>query len=126
MNLKELLEAKLRSRSVRDDSIILYTEIGSACELSRENSLAEFLKKDFNIKIEPPIFFFNRLKARTEGKGEGTLLMNELVKILDEKNITVVNQLNPYGKMTMENLEKFYSKYGFKKKVKGLMIREPK
>ncbi len=85
----------------------------------------EILKHEYSVEIEPPIFFFNRIKAKTEGMGEGTLLMQELVKIFDEKGITVVNTLNPYGDMDLGALTAFYKKYGFESIVESLMIRRP-
>lgn len=89
------------------------------------NEYKETLKRKYGIDIEPPIFFFNRIKAKVEGQGEGTLLMREIVKILDEKGITVVNTLNPYGSMDLEALTEFYKKYGFECIVEQLMIRRP-
>lgn len=83
------------------------------------------LENEYGIKIEPPLFFFNRIKAKEKGKGEGTLLMQELVKILDEKGVAVINTLNPYGDMDLEALTKFYEKYGFSRVDEGLMIRIP-
>jgi len=91
----------------------------------------ETIKREYGVEIEPPIFFFNRINAKIEGQGEGTLLMQEIVKILDEKGITVVNTLNPYGSMDLEALIEFYKKYGFECVVRvrdpseGLMIRRP-
>lgn len=128
MKLKELLEdAKIRLRIVRDDYISLNTEMNSTAELSRlEKQSVDMYNKDFNMDLKEPVFYFNRIKAREEGKGEGTLMMKELIKILDEKKVTVINELNPYGNLNLEDLQKFYSKYGFVKKQDQLMIRKPK
>tara|TARA_Y100000310_G_C20694347_1_gene824436 strand:+ start:3195 stop:3581 length:387 start_codon:yes stop_codon:yes gene_type:complete len=128
MKLKELLEdAKIRLRIVRDDYISLNTEMNSTAELSRMGKKSvDMYNKDFDMDLKEPVFYFNRIKAREEGKGEGTLMMKELIKILDEKKVTVINELNPYGNLNLEDLQKFYSKYGFVKKQDHLMIRKPK
>ncbi len=130
MKLKELLlseSVSLKHKFAGKDNISLYTEKGSTCELSKIDTkdTNEFLKK-YKVELKEPIFYFNRLKARVERQGEGSFLMKELVKILDEKKISVINELNPYGGMNMETLEKFYAKYGFEKVDRGLMIRKPK
>lgn len=110
---------------VRDDFICLWTHGASIAELSLMDVYQETLKREYGVEIEPPIFFFNRIKAKIEGQGEGTLLMQELVKIFDEKGITVVNTLNPYGSMDLEALIEFYKKYGFESIIEYLMIRRP-
>lgn len=126
LKLNEIKKEKFLGSNITKDSITLYTKLGSVCELSRLDILAENIYKTYKIKLKPPIFYFNRIKARKEGIGEGSLLMKKLIEILDNKKISVVNELNPYGKLNMNALEKFYSKFGFKKIEKGLMIREPK
>ena len=52
--------------------------------------------------------------------------MRELVKILDQRGISVVNQVNPYGGMGLEVLIGFYKKYRFELVDECLMIRYPK
>lgn len=110
------------SENMTDEHISLMTEMGSCCELDR------FLNPPYVIRAfccVDKLFWFARLKAKVEGQGEGTRLMKRLVEILDERGITVVNALNPYGSMDMEVLTEFYKKYGFVEIEKGLMVREP-
>ena len=53
--------------------------------------------------------------------------MRRLVEILDEKKITVINAMNPYGSMNRTELRKFYEKYGFVRiNDDGLLVREPR
>jgi len=112
-------------RIVRDDFICLWTPNATIAELSLMNVYKEALETDYNISVSSPLFFFNRIKAKIEGHGEGTLLMQELVKILDQSGITVVNHVNPYGGMELEPLIRFYEKYGFELIDTQLMIRFP-
>lgn len=117
--------AGIAGRIVRDDFICIWTQGASIAELSLTNSYKEILEQEYSIKVEQPLFFFNRIKAKVEGRGEGTLLMQEIVKILDEQNVAVINHINPYGSMDLEALVKFYTKFGFKSIDDQLMIRIP-
>jgi hypothetical protein len=120
--LKEEKMLKLSKKLIGDNYIYLITEKRSVCELDRMDN---FLIESFStLDLTPPVFWFSRLKAFKEGEGEGSFLMSELCKILDEKQATVVNIINPYGKMSRKNLTNFYKKYGFKD-CNGVMIRRP-
>ena len=94
-------------------------------ELSLMDEYKETLKREYGIEITQPLFYFNRLKVKVEGCGEGTLLMQEVVKILDERSLAVINYIHPYGSMDLATLTTFYAKYGFKKILDGLMFRIP-
>lgn len=108
--------------NICDERICLWTEKGSVAELDRwPSNLFETL----NCELTEPVFWFCRLKAKVEGEGEGTKLMTRLVQILDEKQITVVNGVNPYGSMSMDELKDFYRKYGFEDIGNDIMIRYP-
>jgi len=125
------VKTKTIHETVTDDRISLWTELGSCCELDRYRRV-KFLwptsvdRCDLPLETTSKLFWFTRLKAKIEGQGEGTRLMKRLVEILDEREITVVNALNPYGSMDMQALTGFYKKYGFIEVEKGLMIRRPK
>ena len=58
--------------------------------------------------LENPVYYFNRIKVRHEGKGTGKELMIEVCKIADENGITILNELNPYGKRDMDSLKDFF------------------
>jgi len=113
----------MRIETVSDERISLWTEKASCAELDRYplDTL-----ESLGLELTEPVFWFCRLKAKVEGQGEGTRLMDRLVQILDERKITVVNILNPYGSMGMDELKDFYRKYGFKDIGNDIMIRYPK
>lgn len=121
----------MRLETITEDRIALWTEKGSCCELDLIHSLFDLYKhwssmySDLNIELPEPLFWFARLKAKVEGQGEGTKMMRRLVQILDEKDITVINGVNPYGSMDLEALTGFYKKYGFEDIDEGLMLRRP-
>lgn len=74
-----------------------------------------------------PVFYFNRIRTFPEGVGKGTIIMEHLVKLLDEHNIVVYCELNPYGAMRHKVLERFYKKYGFEDYgIENTLIRLPK
>ena len=116
------------SENVDYAHISLMTELGSCCELDRY-STASNLRLAISdpvlyLDLPDPVFWFTRLKAKVEGRGEGTRLMRRLVEILDERGITVVNALNPYGSMDVQALTEFYKKYGFSEVEEDLMVRK--
>lgn len=74
-------------------------------------------------------WYFNRLIVHESmrNKGIAKILMNELIEILDNKQIILINDINPYGDLNFKQLVKFYNKYNFKKsEFKGRFIRYPK
>jgi hypothetical protein len=97
---------------VNEEMIILSTG-GGTCELSSANFFKEALKDSFGILVETPLFYFNRIKSRIESQGHGTVMMERLVQICDEKGLTVINELNPYGRMKINELKAWFEKYGF-------------
>lgn len=107
---------------VTDQHISIMLDDGSVCQLDR----ADHMKDSLNIHVRGPLFWFCRIKAKREGKGSGTLMMRELVKILEEKRWSVLNSLNPYGgKKDLERLINFNKKFGFEllNGASGTMIR---
>lgn len=67
------------------------------------------------------IMYFNRLYVTPEyrHKGFGTVLLKKLLKIIKERHLVLQLDINPYGDMDYDQLEKFYTKYGFEKVVDG-------
>jgi hypothetical protein len=95
--------------------------------LSIDTFFKKILDHQFNIHVATPLFYFNRIKSQIESQGHGTVMMKRLVQICDENNITVINELNPYGRMDMKELQAWLGKYDFEEIVKdNLMIRYPK
>lgn len=113
----------MKIETVTAERISLWTEDCSCAELDYMPAGCDL--SDLGVELEPPVFWFCRLKAKVEGQGEGTRLMRRLVEILDNKRITVVNAVNPYGCMDMEQLKVFYAKYGFEDIGNDVMIRRP-
>jgi len=112
----------------REDIICLLWGAGSSCELSRDPTPKIWLDilEARGIKCEYPIFFFNRIKATPERKGIGTQMMNQLVKILDQRRIAVINTMNAYGRMNEKDLRKWFHKWGFIDVIDNLIYRPPK
>lgn len=112
--------------------VTVYMEDGSSAECSECEHWRNTLKKKFATEVLPqyPMFFFNRIKVKTESEGRGSALMKALTVTLDEHKIAVVCTVQPYvsGRMDADELEKWYEKYGFEtiKDSKGLMLRLPK
>lgn len=66
-------------------------------------------------EIKPGIYYFNRLfiVPKYRGNKYGTILLDELLKIIKENNIRLMLDINPYGEMSYKQLEKFYIRHGF-------------
>ena len=112
------------SRHLSPDRLVILAEDGSVAELDRVPSLQEDCKLGTG-----NWFWFARLRAKREGEGVGTLLMQELVKTCDENQIDILCTLNPYGRLNRDQLRAFYLKFGLvDKTVDGhhAMIRRSK
>jgi GNAT superfamily N-acetyltransferase len=59
--------------------------------------------------------YFNRLfvPPRLRRKGVGTELMTTVCGLADERHVHILNEINPYGDMTFEQLLTFFEKFGF-------------
>jgi hypothetical protein len=97
-----------------DGMLCVYTNTGSVAELSE---ISQDSAKDYNtewkatLPTNSPVYYFNRLVSRK--KGDGSILMKELSKALDDAKISVILEVNPYGDMGLNDLIGFYEKYGF-------------
>ena len=103
-------------KTINDSSITLGTDKGSILELSKMSlNQVQRYNSEFGVGIKnvKNCFFFNRIKAGRNTKGEGKKLMTELVKILDKQKVSVVLEVNPYGAFDLNGLIKFYKSYGF-------------
>jgi len=58
------------------------------------------------------------LHSEKRNEGHATTLMQQMCDYFDNQNITVIADVNPFGKrkdgLTMQQLVKFYEKFGFK------------
>jgi predicted GNAT family acetyltransferase len=92
---------------------------------------ADMIKKeDFKLIKEElknvnAVFYFSRLNVpeKIRGRGIGKELMEKTIQFCDEKNYMLINTVNPYGDMNLEELNQFYEKSGMKLVNKdGLLI----
>jgi len=121
------VEPKIVHEIVSDTIINMMTDGGSVCELSTfgQEKHKEFLT-EYGFDCPYPLFFFHRIKSRNEGSGHGTVLMERLVKICDENGFAVINPINPYGRMNLEQLKEWFGKYGFIEVFEEVVVRFPK
>ncbi len=95
-------------------------------ELSRidfvVDDYADMIKKeDFNLFKEElknvnGVFYFSRLNVpeKIRGRGIGKSLMEKTIEFCEEKNYMLINTVNPYGEMNLEELNNFYEQSGMK------------
>lgn len=73
-------------------------------------------------------YYITRLIVPEEIRGQGVAssMMTELVKLADDKEVSLVLEVNSYGSLTHEELIKFYEKYGFSESAEqeGVYIRK--
>lgn len=62
------------------------------------------------------VWYFNRLNVPKclRNKGIATKMMKEFIKIIDDKNIIMICDVNPYGDLNEQQLIEFYKNFGFK------------
>lgn len=80
-------------------------------------------------RIKDNIWYFNRLFVYPlhRGNSYGRILLEELLSLIKEKDAILELDINPYGQMTYEQLEKFYMNHGFIKVTqKGPLGEYPK
>lgn len=84
----------------------------------KEQFLSEFENVD-------KVYYFSRLNVpeQLRGKGLAKLLMKETIDFCRENNAMLINTVNPYGDMNLQQLNEFYEKCGMKLVNKqGLLI----
>lgn len=84
----------------------------------REIFLSQFDKVD-------KVYYFSRLNVpeQLRGKGLGKLLMEATINFCQENNAMLINTVNPYGDMNLQELNAFYEKSGMKLLNKnGLLV----
>lgn len=110
---------------VNDEVICLSTNKG-ICELSvfGMEKHKEFLL-GHKVECPYPLFFFHRIKSMEESKGHGTVMMKRLIEICDERGVAVINSINPYGRMNLEELIEWFKKYGFFEVTDHVVVRFP-
>lgn len=99
----------------------------SLSELSRidcfPEDYADLIKnqEDFNLFKEElknvnGVFYFSRLNVpeKLRGRCIGKSLMEKTIDFCEEKNYMLINTVNPYGEMNLEELNSFYEKSGMK------------
>ena len=112
--MKELFE---------NESVSFSSDLGHGCA-----ELCELLA-EVPTKIYPGIWFwFSRLYVQpyARRKGAATDMMNKVVAWADEKGVAILNGINPYGEMTLEQLMIFYTKFGFVVLHGNVMYRLPR
>lgn len=65
--------------------------------------------------IDYPWFWFSRLSIhkKNRGQGWGAAFMEAICKVADREKFHILNGVNPYGEMSLEQTISFYEKYGF-------------
>lgn len=80
------------------------------------------------IEETPSTYFFNRLyiKEQYRGKGYSKILLEEFCKKADEEKVDIELTINPYGKISYENLKELYKIYGFEEVGDNDFLRKHK
>jgi GNAT superfamily N-acetyltransferase len=92
---------------------------------------AELSKIDYDLIIQVdeleklPLanyYYFNRLivDPKLRGLGLSNQLMKQVIEWANQNSITILLDINPYGPLSYNDLEKFYMKFGFKPSETGI------
>jgi len=84
---------------------------------------ADFLIDQYDVVLESLLFWFARIKAIHEGRGDGTLMMRRVCYHLDKMKATAINEINPYGKRDLEELIGFFALFGFQQIGEARIMR---
>lgn len=85
-----------------------------------------FLSEIENVK---KVYYFSRLNVpeKLRNQGIGRLLMDNTIEFCKQNNAMLINTVNPYGDLNLNELNEFYQKSGMKLVNKqGLLIYSPK
>lgn len=80
---------------------------------------------DEDLKSKGDWYYFNRIFVPTKhrNKGFGTKLMTQIADWADTCKINIYNDVSPYDEERLDDLIRFYSKYGFSNLRMNTMIR---
>lgn len=100
-----------------DDAYIEIQVINTSTTISVYMVLNNIMIASSECSLINNIWFFNRLfvKKNYRGNGYGSKVLDKMLEIIKNKNITLELMINPYGEMTYEQLEAFYLRHDFKK-----------
>ena len=86
----------------------------ATAELSKIDN--KLVKDYLQINVDGTWYYFNRLfvTQKIRGKGLATRLMNQVIGWADTEKINILNEINPYGDLNLDQLISFYKKFGFK------------
>ena len=93
--------------------------ISISAVLGPENQLIPLGSSSCSLSTFDNEWYFNRLFVNEKYRGQhiGSCLLDKMLARVKEKDIVLRMDINPYGNMTYEQLEKFYIRHGFKKQM---------
>jgi len=79
------------------------------------------------IEPNPEWWYFNRLFVHPDHRkcGVGTFLLEKAKLFASERGIAIYCDVNPYGKLNLEETVEFYEKRGFKRRGRGAVCYMP-
>ena len=77
---------------------------------------------------EYQLFYFNRIFVPTQfrGHGLGSFLLEKVIDFARREKKAIINEINPYGEMDLEELTDFFVRHGFKVLKEGVVYWSPK
>jgi GNAT superfamily N-acetyltransferase len=127
MEKENKLEVNINESDYSVSFFIIYQNKISVSELTLLNELGKDYAKMIKNKKERMLFlsefekvdkvyYFSRLNVseKLRGKRIGKILMEKTINFCKENNAMLINTVNPYGEMNLEQLNNFYEKSGMK------------
>lgn len=109
--------------SIGEDFICISYRPSSDVPLAGTAELTKIDGSIYDVEDEN-VWYFNRLLVpeKLRGKGIASILLDELVKVLNKEGITLICEVNAYGDMSEKELKRMYVRHGFSMTKEGYLI----
>ena len=103
-----VIDRAVKTFAIKEEMYAATAELTEICN----EFVRSFLQAD---DVTGTWYYFNRLlvNENIRGRGLATKLMSRVIFWADTEDVNILNELNPYGGLNMDQLISFYKKFGF-------------
>jgi len=106
--------------NINDLTITVYEKIGNKLALAEASNITDVYEGKIN---KSKIYYFNRINVPEEfrGNGIGSKLLDELLNIVQQNDVSLMCEINPYSNLSFSELHKWYIEHGFEQRDEGCL-----